>query len=82
MHTGYFQKGLVPILLRILVFDPSYCYIFNFAEDVYEVLAMLERGARRKQVAATALNRGSSRAHTMFSITVERRVRVAVAISL
>jgi hypothetical protein len=45
------------------------------AEDVREVLAILDQGNRRKTVAATALNRDSSRAHTVFVATVQRRVR-------
>jgi hypothetical protein len=44
------------------------------AGDVFEVLAMLDQGSRRKAVAITALNSDSSRSHTIFSITVDRRV--------
>jgi hypothetical protein len=49
------------------------------AASVHDVLAMLEHGGRRNIVAVTALNRDSSRSHTMFTISVERRVRGRVS---
>ena len=42
------------------------------AGSVREVLALLQRGARRKVTAATALNMQSSRGHTVFHVTVRR----------
>ena len=53
---------------------------FVRADDVFEVLAMLEYGSKRKAIAVTALNRDSSRSHTVFSIVVDRRVRVILCL--
>ena len=45
------------------------------ATSVQEVLSLLELGARAKSVAATALNRASSRGHTVFTLRLRRALR-------
>lgn len=41
--------------------------------DKNEVFSILERGAARRQTAATLLNACSSRSHSVFSVTVHIR---------
>ena len=47
------------------------------SDDVHEVLALMEIGARSKVVAANRMNARSSRSHTLFQVTVKRTVRPA-----
>lgn len=41
--------------------------------------AVMRAGARNRRVGSTAMNRESSRAHSVFTLIVEARVRVAAA---
>jgi hypothetical protein len=66
---------LLPVMDRVADRSARMVFIVCCAETVYEVLGMLEKGARRKVVATTALNRVSSRAHTLFTIQLERKVK-------
>ena len=55
-------------------------YVENLTEEITtnfeETLDLLRKGSENRHVSATNMNAESSRSHSVFSMTIESRVRI------